>query len=120
MPTVEYMTADGHGWSAVWTEEEERIFVEKFLIYSKNNFSRIASFLPYKNTCDCVQFYYRNKRRLKLKQRLLQHRKNPIPDGQPQVKKRVGRPPKVPVQPVIEEDMEMEMPVVDGETMTDY
>lgn len=51
----------------VWTEVEQRIFVDKFLAYPKN-FRKIASFLPYKRTADCVAFYYRQKKKLKLKQ----------------------------------------------------
>lgn len=51
----------------VWTEAEQRIFVDKFLAYPKN-FRKIASFLPYKCTANCVAFYYRQKKKLKLKQ----------------------------------------------------
>lgn len=51
----------------VWTEAEQRVFVDKFLAYPKN-FRKIASYLPFKRTADCVAFYYRSKKRLRLKQ----------------------------------------------------
>lgn len=92
MPTVERMTEDGRAWSCVWTEDEERIFVEKYLAYPKN-FAKIATFLD-KHRGDCVQFYYRNKKRLKLKQRLQSHRRNPPQNDAVPVKKKVGRPPR--------------------------
>lgn len=93
MPTVDWMTEDGRAWSCVWTEDEERVFVEKYFAYPKN-FAKIATFLPSdKHRGDCVQFYYRNKKRLKLKQRLQSHRRNPQNDAVP-MKKKVGRPPR--------------------------
>lgn len=113
MPTVEQMTEDGRAWSCVWREEDERVFVEKYLLYPKN-FSKIASFLPAdKHRGDCVQFYYRNKKRLKLKQRLQSHRRNPQYQVQMEsvpVKKKVGRPPRAQslfIQPTINEEDEM-------------
>jgi hypothetical protein len=104
LPTTDRLTEDGRAWSCVWTEEEERVFVDKYLVYPKN-FAKIASFLPAdKHRGDCVQFYYRNKKRLRLKQRLQSHRRNPQQgsalgaDSVP-VKKKVGRPPRT--QPAI-------------------
>lgn len=44
-----------------WTAEERKTFAEKFAIYNKN-FKVIASYLQYKTTADCVEFYYRNKK----------------------------------------------------------
>lgn len=49
-----------------WTLEEENIFVDKFLAFPKN-FGLISQSLPDKSTNDCVIFYYRNKKRLNLK-----------------------------------------------------
>jgi hypothetical protein len=47
-------------YESAWTEEEKRIFMEKFALYPKNC-RKIASFLPNKTTYDCVNFYYNNK-----------------------------------------------------------
>ncbi|GFE54408.1 Myb-like DNA-binding domain-containing, putative [Babesia ovis] len=55
--------------SNVWTRNECRIFVEKYLMYPKN-FAKIAQFIETKRCGDCVTFYYRFKYRLKLKERL--------------------------------------------------
>ncbi|GIX65323.1 Myb family DNA-binding domain-containing protein [Babesia caballi] len=55
--------------SNVWTRNECRIFVEKYLMYPKN-FAKIAQFIETKRCSDCVSFYYRFKYRLKLKERL--------------------------------------------------
>ncbi|ORM41481.1 Calcium/calmodulin-dependent protein kinase type 1D [Babesia sp. Xinjiang] len=55
--------------SNVWTRNECRTFVEKYLMYPKN-FSKIAQFIETKRCGDCVSFYYRFKYRLKLKERL--------------------------------------------------
>ena len=49
-----------------WREEEEKIFIEKYLEFPKS-FGRIASYLHGKTAEDCVEFYYRNKKRLNLK-----------------------------------------------------
>lgn len=117
MPTSEHLTPDGRAWSAIWTEDEERVFVEKYLQYPKS-FARIASFLgPDKRRGDCVQFYYRNKKRLKLKQRLMTYRRNPSAELSMPVKKKVGRPPRssslvlasTAIHPIDEED---EIPIL--------
>ncbi|UKK02745.2 silencing mediator for retinoid and thyroid hormone receptor [Theileria orientalis] len=55
--------------SQVWSMSEVKTFVEKYLMYPKN-FSKIAQFLENKKCGDCVEFYYRFKYRLKLKQRV--------------------------------------------------
>lgn len=91
LPTTEFIGA----WSPVWTAAEERLFVEKYLHYPKN-FAKIAQFLgPDKTRGACVQFYYRNKKRLKLKQRLQAHRKNAATGSSTAVvRKKVGRPPR--------------------------
>ena len=112
--------------SVVWTEKEQRTFVDKFLAFPKN-FRKIASYLPFKRTSDCVAFYYRNKKHLRLKQL----RKSSAVEaqiskvklagvnkkassagngpGRPQKKaRRPGRPPKNPRPPLpssTEEDM---------------
>ena len=44
-----------------WTVDERKIFGEMFAVYNKN-FKEIASYLQYKTTADCVEFYYRNKK----------------------------------------------------------
>lgn len=49
-----------------WTLEEEKIFIDKFLAFPKN-FGLISQSIPDKSTNDCVIFYYRNKKRLNLK-----------------------------------------------------
>jgi hypothetical protein len=43
-----------------WTEEEKKIFMQKFAQYPKNC-KKIATFLSNKTTYDCVNFYYNNK-----------------------------------------------------------
>lgn len=93
--------------NVVWTEEEQRIFVDKFLAYPKN-FRKIASYLLHKRTPDCVAFYYRNKKRLRLKQlrkmaaneanqnkiKSLPRKIGPGPGRPPKKSKKLGRPPK--------------------------
>ena len=56
----------------VWSEEEKKIFVEKYLMFPKN-FRKIASFMPGKTTADCVSYYYTHKYTLNLKKRLREH-----------------------------------------------
>lgn len=115
LPTDSYMTEDGRAWSQIWTAEEEKIFIDRYLQYPKL-FSRIAAFLPAKSTSDCVQFYYRNKKRLRLKQRLQQHRRGETSYGgivevATVVKKKVGRPPRtqqiLTTAPTADEDLEI-------------
>jgi len=43
-----------------WTEEEKKIFRNKLIQYGKN-FTKIAEFLEFKSTANCVQYYYREK-----------------------------------------------------------
>ncbi|KAF6000720.1 hypothetical protein F1559_002143 [Cyanidiococcus yangmingshanensis] len=50
-----------------WTAWEQRVFIEKFLVYYKD-FHAIASFLEFKTTADCVLFYFQNKLRLELRE----------------------------------------------------
>ncbi|XP_044509196.1 uncharacterized protein LOC123228060 isoform X2 [Mangifera indica] len=42
-----------------WTVEEREIFMNKLATFGKD-FRKIASFLDYKTTADCVEFYYKN------------------------------------------------------------
>ncbi|KAL5734926.1 hypothetical protein ACOSP7_032787 [Xanthoceras sorbifolium] len=42
-----------------WTSEEKEIFLDKLATFGKD-FRKIASFLDYKTTADCVEFYYKN------------------------------------------------------------
>jgi len=44
-----------------WTEDEIRVYHEKFTAYGKN-FRRIAKHLPGRDTADCVVYYYRNQK----------------------------------------------------------
>lgn len=59
----------------IWSDAEQRTFIQKFLIYSKS-FHKIAAYLPFKSTSDCVRFYYKNKRKLQLNALLFNYRKN--------------------------------------------
>lgn len=59
-------TPDQGHVDAVWTEAEERVFIERYTSGPKD-FRRISAALPFKTTEQCVRFYYRNKRRLNLK-----------------------------------------------------
>lgn len=52
-----------------WSEVEQLIFKEKFLLYGKD-FHAVAKHLPHKTTRDCVEYYYREKNRLNLKSAL--------------------------------------------------
>lgn len=104
MPSTEIISDSGHANSSVWSPEEERIFVEKYMHFPKN-FPKIASFLgPSKSTKDCVQFYYRNKKKLMLRSKLSTHKKGSNLDSVGSfiagggTRKRVGRPPRV-IQP---------------------
>ncbi|KAI3648167.1 hypothetical protein MP228_006021 [Amoeboaphelidium protococcarum] len=49
-----------------WNDDEKKIFIQAYMEYPKE-FGRIASFLPNKSSQDCVQYYYLNKKSLKLK-----------------------------------------------------
>ncbi|EDO06035.1 hypothetical protein BBOV_II000750 [Babesia bovis T2Bo] len=53
----------------MWTRNECRIFIDKYLMYPKN-FAKIAQCVETKRCGDCVLFYYKFKYRLKLKERL--------------------------------------------------
>ncbi|XP_044461747.1 uncharacterized protein LOC123193044 isoform X2 [Mangifera indica] len=44
-----------------WTVEEREIFMDKLATFGKD-FRKIASFLDYKTTADCVEFYYKNRK----------------------------------------------------------
>ena len=48
-----------------WTEQEKSTFAARFRAHPKN-FRKISSYLPNKSIGECVQFYYRNKRRRNL------------------------------------------------------
>ncbi|KAJ2687399.1 DNA-binding protein snt1, partial [Coemansia sp. RSA 1285] len=50
-----------------WTQSEVSAFVAAFLTHPKQ-FGKIASYIPYKTMNDCVLFYYRNKKPLRLKE----------------------------------------------------
>ncbi|KAJ2551710.1 DNA-binding protein snt1, partial [Coemansia sp. RSA 1933] len=49
-----------------WTQNEVSAFVAAYLTHPKQ-FGKIASYIPYKTMNDCVLFYYRNKKSLRLK-----------------------------------------------------
>lgn len=57
-----------------WTLEEKKTFIELFLQYPKN-FARISASLPLKSTEQCVQFYYLNKQKYRLKQLVVSYRR---------------------------------------------
>ncbi|KAJ1815607.1 DNA-binding protein snt1, partial [Coemansia sp. RSA 2598] len=50
-----------------WTQTEVGQFVAAYLAHPKQ-FGRIAAAIPYKSMNDCVLFYYRNKKQLRLKE----------------------------------------------------
>ncbi|KAJ2563584.1 DNA-binding protein snt1 [Coemansia sp. RSA 1813] len=50
-----------------WTQSEVSTFVAAYLTHPKQ-FGKIASYIPYKTMNDCVLFYYRNKKQLRLKE----------------------------------------------------
>lgn len=52
----------------VWTEEEKKIFFDRYMMYPKK-FMRIATSLPNKTTADCVKFYYLTKKQAKYKEK---------------------------------------------------
>jgi len=56
----------------IWNEQERKQFFDKYMAFPKN-FRKIAGSLPYKNTQDCIRFYYRYKKELDLKTKLKQH-----------------------------------------------
>lgn len=58
----------------IWTADEQSIFFEQY-ISSPKHFARIAASLPYKNVSDCILYYYRNKKRLKFKNRVTYYRR---------------------------------------------
>lgn len=73
-----------HFESTPWSEDEKKIFMEKFIEHPKD-FHQISKFLPYRTTGDCVQFFYTNKkldefgnvrRKQQLKKRRLQSESN--------------------------------------------
>ncbi|KAJ2351526.1 DNA-binding protein snt1, partial [Coemansia sp. RSA 2618] len=50
-----------------WTQSEVSAFVTAYLTYPKE-FGKVAAHIPHKTMNDCVLFYYRNKKQLKLKE----------------------------------------------------
>ncbi|CRG96278.1 conserved Plasmodium protein, unknown function [Plasmodium gallinaceum] len=54
----------------IWNKQEIRIFLEKYLLYPKK-FDKISQFLEFKNTKQCVDFYYLTKNFFCLKKLLL-------------------------------------------------
>lgn len=52
-----------------WTDEEKRVFIEKFIQHPKN-FKRIARAVKTKTIGECVHFYYTSGRTLELKRLL--------------------------------------------------
>ena len=52
---------DAEKFTRPWTEDEIRVYHEKFTAYGKN-FRRIAKHLPGRDTADCVVYYYRNQK----------------------------------------------------------
>ncbi|KAJ7532477.1 hypothetical protein O6H91_13G005100 [Diphasiastrum complanatum] len=58
-----------------WTLEEEKVFLEKLCVFSKN-FAKIASYLPQKTVADCIEFYY-SKKKLGDFEKVLRRQKQP-------------------------------------------
>ncbi|KAJ2448867.1 DNA-binding protein snt1 [Coemansia sp. RSA 2336] len=50
-----------------WTQNEVSAFIAAYLTYPKE-FGKIAAHIPHKSMNECVLFYYRNKKQLKLKE----------------------------------------------------
>jgi Myb-like DNA-binding domain len=46
-----------------WTEEEKRIFIDKFAMYPKQ-FGLIADHIPHKTAAQCVDYYYLHKKKI--------------------------------------------------------
>ena len=55
--------------SEVWTLEQIRTFLEKFFVYPRRNFMRIAEFFPFKDHKDVTSLYYALKKHLNLSQK---------------------------------------------------
>ena len=49
-----------------WSDMEKCIFIDKFMQYPKN-FSKIAAYLTYRSTSDCIRFYYDSKKVINFK-----------------------------------------------------
>ena len=49
-----------------WSDMEKCIFVDKFMQYPKN-FCKIAAYLTYRSTSDCIRFYYDSKKVINFK-----------------------------------------------------
>ena len=58
--------------SALWTDIEKLVYLDKFVQYPKN-FSRISAFLSKKRPRDCVRFYYDSKKQVDYKGLLKEH-----------------------------------------------
>eukprot|EP00041_Stephanoeca_diplocostata_P031858 m.1002999 g.1002999 ORF g.1002999 m.1002999 type:complete len:882 (+) comp24039_c0_seq11:180-2825(+) len=58
----------------VWTEQEKKVFIERFLVYPKK-FKKIADALPHKSTAECIKFYYMSKKQVKYKEKRLEKRR---------------------------------------------
>ncbi|CXI43529.1 conserved Plasmodium protein, unknown function [Plasmodium berghei] len=54
----------------IWNKQEIRIFLDKYFTYPKN-FEKISQYLEFKNTRQCVDFYYTTKNFFNLKKILL-------------------------------------------------
>ncbi|SCN12749.1 conserved Plasmodium protein, unknown function [Plasmodium malariae] len=61
----------------IWNKQEIRMFLEKYILYPKK-FDRISQFLEFKNTKQCVDFYYLTKNFFNLKKLLLTLSENKI------------------------------------------
>lgn len=55
--------------SEVWTLEQLRTFLEKFFVYPRRNFVRIAEFFSFKDHKDVTSLYYAVKKHLNLSQK---------------------------------------------------
>jgi rRNA processing protein Krr1/Pno1 len=50
----------------IWTEEEKKIFKEKFSPKTENNFAKVSEYIN-KDVKECIQFYYLNKKKENLR-----------------------------------------------------
>ena len=50
----------------IWTEEEKKIFKEKFSPKTENNFAKVSEFIN-KDVKEYIQFYYLNKKKENLR-----------------------------------------------------
>ncbi|KAJ3395798.1 hypothetical protein HDU92_004961 [Lobulomyces angularis] len=58
-----------------WSKYEKELFLQKFLEFGKR-FPKIAQYLPNKTSSDCIEYYYREKMNIGLKQLAKKHQQS--------------------------------------------